>query len=401
MKRDYTSIRLEVTSHCNLKCEYCHNAQYINQKDDLTTAEILMLIRNLKERYDIKKVLLTGGEPLTKTDICTIIYEISRMGIKADMVTNGTLITEEKLKELETAGLKRIRISIDEVDTRTDVRGDSNPNELWEKARMVVEKTNIELCVHTVCSPYNIKKLFDVYKKVLEIGAARWRVFDLGFQGDFVDKKQNFNLESYYYDLIQSTRKILQDYLANNRKDVLEMEINNIFRTAFLDMREEDYIEFDLTKELNSRLNFSPCDYIASHQLSIRSNGIATLCQYFHNPIFDYKQSGFDVSKALENRIPFEEDEITMGDLQYCSKCKYCMVCNSGCRSRALFLTGDIYDADPGACYLHQLVHKEIMSMLPNYVQSIYEGYINANGLEPKYNTENFKGFLKEKGYNA
>ena len=39
--------------------------------------------------------------------------------------------------------------------------------------------------------------------------------------------------------------------------------------------------------------------------------------------------------------------------------------------------------------------------MLPNYVQSIYEGYINANGLEPKYNTENFKRFLKEKGYNA
>lgn len=401
MKRDYTSIRLEVTSHCNLKCEYCHNAQYSNQKDDLTTDEIIMLIKNLKEHYDIKKVLLTGGEPLTKTDICTIIYEISRMGIKTDMVTNGTLITKEKLKDLETAGLKRIRISIDEVDTRTDVRGASNPNELWEKTRMVVEKTNIELCVHTVCSPYNVKNLFDVYKKVLEVGAARWRVFDLGFQGDFVDKKQKFNLESYYHDLIQSTRKILQDYLANNRKDVLEMEINNIFRTAFLDMREEDYVGFDLTKELNSRLDFSPCDYIASHQLSIRSNGIATLCQYFHNPIFDYKQAGFDVPKALENRNPFEEDEITMGDLQYCSKCKYCMVCNSGCRSRALFLTGDIHDADPGACYLHQMVHKEIMSMLPNYVQSIYEGYINPNGLEPKYNTEDFKRILKEKGYNA
>lgn len=49
------------------------------------------------------------------------------------------------------------------------------------------------------CSPYNVKNLFDVYKKVLEVGAARWRVFDLGFQGDFVDKKQKFNLESYYY----------------------------------------------------------------------------------------------------------------------------------------------------------------------------------------------------------
>ncbi len=401
MKRDYTSIRLEVTSHCNLKCEYCHNAQHSNQKDDLTTEEIITLVNNLKEHYDIKKVLLTGGEPLTKSDICSIVYEISRLGIKADMVTNGTLITEEKLKALENAGLKRIRISIDELNTETEVRGNSNPNELWEKARMVKEKTNIELCIHTVCSPYNVRNLFEVYKKVLEIGAERWRVFDLGFQGDFVEKKNKFDLESYYYNLIQRTKEILHDYLMHNRKDVLEMEVNNIFRTAFLDMKEEDYVKFDLQEELSSRLEYSPCDYIASHQLSIRSNGMATLCQYFHNPIFDYKKVNFDISKAIEMRNSFEEDEIMMRDLPYCSKCKYCMVCNSGCRSRALFLTGDIHDADPGACYLHQLVHKEIMSMLPDYVQSIYEGYINPNGLMPKYNTEDFRRILKEKGYNA
>ena len=35
-----------------------------------------------------------------------------------------------------------------------------------------------------------------------------------------------------------------------------------------------------------------------------------------------------------------------MEELEYCSKCKYCLVCNSGCRSRALFMTGDITDAD-------------------------------------------------------
>lgn len=129
---------------------------------------------------------------------------------------------------------------------------------------------------------------------------------------------------------------------------------------------------------------------------------MATLCQYFHNPIFDYKKVNFDISKAIEMRNSFEEDEIMMRDLPYCSKCKYCMVCNSGCRSRALFLTGDIHDADPGAWLSwHQLVHKEIMSMLPDYVQSIYEGYINPNGLMPKYNTEDFRRILKEKGYNA
>ena len=35
--RNYSSIRLEVTSQCNLKCEYCHNSEYSNRKDDMTT----------------------------------------------------------------------------------------------------------------------------------------------------------------------------------------------------------------------------------------------------------------------------------------------------------------------------------------------------------------------------
>mgnify|MGYP003322605336 CR=1 FL=1 len=90
-----------------------------------------------------------------------------------------------------------------------------------------------------------------------------------------------------------------------------------------------------------------------------------------------------------------------MKDLKYCSKCKYCLVCNSGCRSRAEFLTGDILDADPGACYLHQLVHKEIMTMLPREIFHIYEGYINSDGLEPKYDYDDFKIFLRKRGYNA
>ena len=60
MNREYTSIRLEITSKCNLNCAYCHNAEFNNKIQDMSTDEIITLITNMKKRYKINKVLLTG-----------------------------------------------------------------------------------------------------------------------------------------------------------------------------------------------------------------------------------------------------------------------------------------------------------------------------------------------------
>ena len=153
---NYSSVRLEVTSKCNLKCEYCHNSEYSNRKDDMTTEELLRLIRNIKQQYPINKILLTGGEPLANKDICKIIEQISELGIKADLVSNGTLLTEEMIRKLETSGLKRIRLSIDELGEVSGLRSTANPNKIWNIARMITEISNIEVCIHTVCSPTNV-----------------------------------------------------------------------------------------------------------------------------------------------------------------------------------------------------------------------------------------------------
>lgn len=396
--REYSSIRLEVTSRCNLQCEYCHNSEYNNKKDDMNTQQILKLIQDLKNKYPINKILLTGGEPLLNKDICTIIKLITSLGIKADLVSNATLLTPDMVKQLEDAGLKRIRISIDEVNNTSGLRSTTNPNELWDIAKKIASDSNIEVCIHTVCSPSNVNNLFDVYLKTLEVGARRWRVFDLGYQGGIAQNKSKFNLDSYYDALIESTKKILQHYLKNNLQNVLDIEINNIFRTIMLNMKYDDS-NFNFAECLSSRLMSSPCNYVADHQLSIRSNGVATLCQYFHNTIFDFSKNNFDVEKTISNQNSVIENEILMKDIPYCSKCKYCMVCNSGCRSRAIFLTGDIMDADPCACYLFPRIHKEIISMLPEETQKVYNSFLNPVGLEPKYSKNELINFLQEKGY--
>jgi len=397
--RNYTSIRLEITSRCNLKCEYCHNSEYSNRKDDMTTEEIIQLISNIKQKYNINKILLTGGEPLIQKGVCEIIKHITSLGIKADLVTNGTMLTETKVRELEEAGLKRIRISIDEVGETSDLRSNENPNKLWDTAKEIAQKSGIEVCIHTVCSPANVEELFNVYRKVLEVGAARWRVFDLGYQGGVEKQAKTFDFTSYYSNLISSTKKILEHYLANDLKDVLDIEINNIFRTLLLGAKYDESHPVDVDEFLKKRVLSSPCDYVADHQLSIRSNGQATLCQYFHNTIFDFKKNNFNAEDTVKNQHEVIENELMMGDLNYCKDCKYCLVCNSGCRSRVQFLTGDIKDADPVACYLYPMIQKDIIPLLPNEVQKAYNSFINPNGKEPKYSQEDLKIFLESKGY--
>lgn len=390
--KKYTSIRLEVTSGCNLKCEYCHNSEYINRNDDMSTNEILKLISETKKMYDINKILITGGEPLVNKDIISIVKHISSLGIKADMVTNATLLTKSLAIELENAGLKRVRISIDTVSDSNSLRHGSITENLWEKAEWIARNTEIEVCIHTVCNPSNADKLFEVYQKVCSIGALRWRVFDIGFQGGAL---KNIDFEGYYEKMMKSCSKILRHYLNNHLENKLDIEINNIFRTMMLkaNPRNLNYLEM-----LNKRLQYSPCDYVADHQISVRSDGTATLCQYFHDTIFDFKGNDFDIKKTLENKNLNPEYVILMKDLKYCSQCKYCLVCNSGCRARAKFLTGDITDSDPGACYICKKVVEDIVPILPDNTRKAYMECVNPEGLEPKYDIEDLRKIMKEKG---
>ena len=63
----------------------------------MSTNDIKSLVASLKQEYPIDKILLTGGEPLLNPDIINIIAYISSLGIKVDMVTNGKLLTKEKI----------------------------------------------------------------------------------------------------------------------------------------------------------------------------------------------------------------------------------------------------------------------------------------------------------------
>ncbi|EOH92580.1 molybdenum cofactor biosynthesis protein A [Enterococcus haemoperoxidus ATCC BAA-382] len=117
--REVDYVRLSVTDRCDLRCTYCMPAtgmRFLKKAEVLSVEEILFLIENLALQ-GIKKVKITGGEPLTRNEIVPLIKAIKEVkGIeKVTLTTNGIQLTKYA-NALKKAKLDGINISIDTLD---------------------------------------------------------------------------------------------------------------------------------------------------------------------------------------------------------------------------------------------------------------------------------------------
>jgi len=115
-------LRLSVTDKCNLRCVYCRplpGCGFIEHEEILRFEDILRITRLFAE-CGIKKVRLTGGEPLLRRDIVRLVSELGAIaGIEDISVTTNGVFLESLATELKTAGLQRVNISVDSIDRET------------------------------------------------------------------------------------------------------------------------------------------------------------------------------------------------------------------------------------------------------------------------------------------
>ena len=109
-------LRISITDRCNLRCLYCMPAEGVlpcGHKDILRYEEIIRLVQ-IAAGLGVRKVRLTGGEPLTRKNVVFLIAALKNIGGIEDlsMTTNGILL-EKFADELAAAGLDRVNVSLD------------------------------------------------------------------------------------------------------------------------------------------------------------------------------------------------------------------------------------------------------------------------------------------------
>jgi cyclic pyranopterin phosphate synthase len=119
--REITYLRLSVTDRCDLRCTYCmaENMTFLPRKDLLSLEELATLCESFIKR-GIKKIRITGGEPLVRRDLMSFMHKLSKHRISGKLdeitlTTNGTLLSRYA-KELKLCGVERINISLDTLD---------------------------------------------------------------------------------------------------------------------------------------------------------------------------------------------------------------------------------------------------------------------------------------------
>lgn len=117
--RPLKSIRISVTSKCNFDCVYCHQEGIEKSRSEMTADEIVRIV-NVTAQHGVKKVKLTGGEPLLRRDIEEIVERVANVqGItEVSMTTNASLLSK-KSERLMKAGLKRVNVSLDTLNPET------------------------------------------------------------------------------------------------------------------------------------------------------------------------------------------------------------------------------------------------------------------------------------------
>ena len=153
-QRTIDYMRISITDRCNLRCIYCMPPEGlvpIEHKEILSYEEIVRILRVAVD-IGVRKIRITGGEPLVRKNVSYLIASIKNIeGIKdLSLTTNGVLL-EQYAEELADAGIDRVNISLDslrpdrysEITRGGDIDIVLNGIEAAERAGLIPIKINM------------------------------------------------------------------------------------------------------------------------------------------------------------------------------------------------------------------------------------------------------------------
>jgi PqqA peptide cyclase len=147
----------ELTYRCPLHCMFCYNpVNYADHHQELDTAQWLDVLRQARA-LGVVQLGFSGGEPLLRADLETLVGEARQLGFYTNLITSGIGLTDVRLAALKAAGLDHIQLSFqDSTQELNDFLSSTRTFELKRRVAASIKKHGFPMVLNCVLHRFNL-----------------------------------------------------------------------------------------------------------------------------------------------------------------------------------------------------------------------------------------------------
>lgn len=340
---DLRLVAWEVTRNCNLNCAHCRasatNQDYAGELDTKACFRLLDQIAEVGRPI----VILTGGEPLMRTDIFELAEYGTGKGLRMVMAPNGTLITADVARQMVASGIQRISVSLDGAtkECHDGFRGVEGAFDGALRGIEAARSEGVAFQINTTISRYNYEQIPQILHLAETLGAVALHIFLLVPTGrgkyivdQAITAEEYENTLNWFYDQKKRTSLQLKATCAPHYYRILRQR-------AHQEGRSVTYQSHGLDAVTRGCLGGTSFCFI-SH------TGIVQPCGFLDLACGDVTKASFaDIWRDSEIFHNLRDFSKLKGK---CGTCEYKAVCG-GCRARAYEATGDYLAEEPLCMY--------------------------------------------------
>lgn len=335
----------EVTRACDLLCKHCRAcAQPLNHPRELRHEQSLLLIEQLASFPKKPVLVLTGGDPMKRDDIFSLIGHGVAQGLQVAMTPSATpLMTEKAIRGLKEAGLSRLALSLDScfADTHDEFRGVPGSFDRTLEILRYAREIGLPLQVNTTITNRNYRQVDQMADMLADLGIVLWSVFFLIPVGRGLAEQriQPYEYEEVFEALFQQSQK--QPY------GIKTTEAHHYRRYVLMHHGNPQH---QPGGSMPGRIQRAPIGvndgkgvFFVSHTGSVFPSGFMPIrCGKFP------EQSVVDIYQNSETLQSLRNGDLLKGK---CGFCDFRSICG-GSRARAYALTRDPLAAEPDCTFM-------------------------------------------------
>ena len=377
----------EMTKGCNLRCIHCRaTATELSSPSDLDTRTALGIIDQIAAVAD-PILVLSGGEPLFRSDIFQLARYATDKGLRVALATNGTLVTREVARMIVDAGVRRVSISLDGADAMTHdtFRGIPGAFDAAVYGLRNLKALGMSVQINMTIARHNARQLPQVLELARNLGADALHTFLLvpvGCGVDIADEQmvapeEYEEMLNWFYDRsleggIELKATCAPHYfrVVRQRRAAEHRSAEAAARAHTAPPEAKAIGPVDMTMPGSTGISFQPQpgrDPAGQHTghpggmnamtkgclagtgvCFISHEGEVYPCGYLPALAGDLRQQSF--ADIWQNSRVFHELRDTGNLKGKCGCCEFRNVC-MGCRARAFAATGDFLSEEPFCIY--------------------------------------------------